>query len=98
MDDETRQEFKAIREAMNAKFEALTTLIVDFKESLEREIHNVGERIDHTEAHLKRIAAGAHYVTRLVEWSEKQDDFSSNILERVQKLESTVEQLKKDRR
>jgi hypothetical protein len=37
---------------------------------------------------LDKIAAGAHYVTRLVEWSESQDAFQLDILHRVQALES----------
>jgi hypothetical protein len=63
MDDELRQQFQA-----------LSTLIEGVKESLEREFrHEIGrlnERIDRMDARLDKIAAGAHYVTRLAEWSE----------------------------
>ena len=93
MDEETRQEFKKL----NQKLESLVTLVESFKESLEREIHGVAERIDRTDAHLHRIAAGAHYVTRLVDWSEKQDVFATDIVQRVQKLESAIEELKRER-
>lgn len=72
-------------------------MIVNFKESLEREIRDevgkVGERVDRMSARLDKIAAGAHYVTRLVEWSEKQDTFQADILARVQKLEMRVDKI-----
>jgi len=89
--------FETLIETMNAKFESLTMLIVSVKESLEREIQNLSKRVDRMEIRLKRIEAGAHYVTRLVEWSAKQDDITNEIVARVEKLESTVEELKKDR-
>ncbi|HUI77561.1 MAG TPA: hypothetical protein VLY24_06580 [Bryobacteraceae bacterium] len=89
MDQETREQFQAIQE----QFQSMTTLIVNVKESLEREISSVGERVDRMSAPLDKIAAGAHYVTRLVEWSEKQDTFQADILARVQKLESRVDKI-----
>jgi len=86
MDDELRQQFQA-----------LGTLITGGKESLEREFrHGFGklnERIDRMDARLGKIAAGAHYVTRLAEWSEPQDQFQLDILHRVQVLESRVDKL-----
>jgi hypothetical protein len=45
------------------------------------------------DARLGKIAAGAHYVTRLAEWSEKQDVFQLDILHRVQALETRVNKL-----
>jgi hypothetical protein len=85
----------------------MTTLIVNVKESLEREIGEVkeslgreisglGERIDRMDVRLGKIAAGSGYVTRLVEWSEKQDRFQLDILERVQKLETRLDKLQKN--
>ena len=71
----------------------MTTLIVNVKESLEREIGGLGERMDRMDARLGKIAAGAHYVTRLVEWSEKRDAFQEDILQRVQKLETRLDKL-----
>jgi len=98
-DTELRQQFQSI----NQKFESMTTLIVNVKESLEREIGGVradvgslGERIDRMDVRLSKIAAGAGYVTRLVEWSEKQDRFQLDILERVQKFETRVDKIQKN--
>lgn len=71
-------------EELKAHFDSLFKLITDFKESLEREIGEVKDSGSRMEARLDKIAAGAHYVTRLVEWSEKQDAFQADILKRVQ--------------
>src|SRR5882724_6053562 len=49
----------------------LFLLIESVKESFEREISRLRERIDLMDTRLNKIAAGTHYVTRLVEWSEK---------------------------
>jgi hypothetical protein len=62
------------------------------KESLEREIQGVGDRVDRMSARLDKIAAGSHYVSRLVEWSEKQDRFQEDILRRVAALEARMEE------
>lgn len=96
MDQETREQFQAIAkefESVNQQFQSMTTLIVNVKESLEREIGGLGERIDRMDVRLGKIAAGSGYVTRLVEWSEKQDRFQLDILERVQKLENRLDKL-----
>jgi hypothetical protein len=42
-------------------------------------------------ARLDKIAAGSHYVTRLVEWSEKQDRFQEDILKRVAVIEARLD-------
>jgi len=106
MDQETREQFQAISQqfqsvnqqfqSVNQQFQEMTTLIVSVKESLEREIGEVRERIDRIDVRLGKIAAGSGYVTRLVEWSEKQDRFQLDILERVQKLESRVDKMQKN--
>jgi chromosome segregation ATPase len=83
-------------ESIDQRFQSMTTLIVNVKESLEREIGGLGERIDRMDVRLGKIAAGAGYVTRLVEWSEKQDRFQLDILERVQKLETRLDKLQKN--
>ena len=83
MDDETRQQFRE-----------LPTLMENVKESLERElkreIKNVGDAVERMSARLDKIAAGSPYVTRLVEWSEKQDRFQEDILKRVAALEAKM--------
>jgi hypothetical protein len=48
-DDELRQQFRE-----------LSTLVEHVKESLEREIEGVGERVDRMSARLDKIAAGSH--------------------------------------
>jgi hypothetical protein len=95
-DTELREQFQSINQkfdSINQKFESMTTLIVNVKESLEREIGIVRERVDRMDTRLAKIAAGAGYVTRLVEWSEKQDRFQDDILQRVQKLEGRLDKL-----
>jgi exonuclease VII large subunit len=71
----------------------LTMLIEGVKESLEREITNVGARVDRMSVRLDKIAAGAHYVTRLVEWSEKQDKLQEDMLNRVLSLEARIKRI-----
>jgi hypothetical protein len=45
------------------------------------------------EARLDKIAAGAHYVTRLVEWSEKQDKFQADALRRFNEFDERLRKL-----
>ncbi len=80
-------------EEMKQQFQALSALVEGVKESLEREIRSVGDRVDRMNTRLDKIAAGAHYVTRLVEWSEKQDNFQGDILRRVDELDQRVRRL-----
>lgn len=101
------QQFQSINaqfQSVNQQFQSMTTLIENVKESLEREIGSVKsslereiggvrERVDRMDARLAKIAAGAGYVTRLVEWSEKQDKFQDDLLQRVQKLENRLDKL-----
>ena len=85
-DQELREQFQAI----NQQFKSLATLVEGVKDSLEREITVVRERVDRMDARLDKIAAGAHYVTRLAEWSEVQDRFQLDLLHRVQVLEDRM--------
>ena len=87
MDAETREGFEQVK-AMIAN---LTDLVQNVSESLSREIGDVKERVDRMSVRLDKIAAGAHYVTRLVEWSEKQDKFQEDILRRVQVIEHRLD-------
>jgi len=93
-DSELRQQFQSI----NQQFKALVTLVEGLKDSLEREIGGVRERVDRMDARLDKIAAGAHYVTRLAEWSETQDKFQADLLHRVQTLETRVGKLESNGR
>jgi Skp family chaperone for outer membrane proteins len=65
----------------------------DMFRSLEREVHQVKDSVDRMEARLDKIAAGAHYVTRLVEWSEKQDKFQSDAQRRFAELDERLRKL-----
>lgn len=53
----------------------------------------VEARLDRMEARLDNIAAGSHYVSRLVEWSEKQDQFQADTLRRINELADRVKRL-----
>jgi hypothetical protein len=53
----------------------------------------VETRLDRMETRLDKIAAGSHYVSRLVEWSEKQDQFQSDTLRRLNDLADRVKRL-----
>ena len=75
-------------ESLDGRIESLDGKIESVKESLEREIGTVRETVQRMATRLDKIAAGAHYVTRLVEWSESQDAYQLDILHRVQALES----------
>ncbi len=79
-------------EELKQQFRALSSLVEHVKESLEREVQDVGDRVDRMSARLDKIAAGSHYVTRLAEWSEKQDRFQEDILRRVAALEARLDQ------
>jgi predicted nucleic acid-binding Zn-ribbon protein len=74
----------------------LELLVTNVTDSLIREIGEIKERGDRMNVKLDKIAAGAHYVTRLVEWSEKQDKFQEDILHRVQVIERRLDIRPKD--
>src|SRR5260370_13190051 len=74
-----------------------TKLVEDLFRSLEREMRqeftDLRATLDRMGARLDKIAAGAHYVTRLVEWSEKQDQFQLDTLKRLTELDARDPQL-----
>ena len=53
----------------------------------------VDSRLDRMETRLDKIAAGSHYVSRLVEWPEKQDQFQTDTLRRLNDLADRVKRL-----
>jgi len=53
----------------------------------------VDARLDRMEPRLDKIAAGSHYVSRLVEWSDKQDQFQADTLRRLNDLADRVKRL-----
>ena len=87
------QDLQKISELLNSKIEPLKTLVISLYDSHSREIAEVKETIARMSVKLDKVAAGAHYVTRLVEWSESQDQFQADILRRVQVLEQKVSKL-----
>jgi septal ring factor EnvC (AmiA/AmiB activator) len=99
VDDELRHYLEGIERRLTEKIETsekrTVALVVEVKESIECEIRDVSAKVDRMGARLDKIGAGAHYVTSLVEWSEKQDKFQEDFLERLLKLEGRVEKLEK---
>ncbi len=65
----------------------------DMFRSFEREVHQVKDSVERMEARLDKIAAGAHYVTRLVEWSEKQDKFQADAVRRFNEVDERLRKL-----
>jgi uncharacterized coiled-coil protein SlyX len=63
------------------------------KEQMKEGFDRLDARMSRMEARLDKIAAGAHYVTRLVEWSEKQDAFQADTLHRLNDLADRVKRL-----
>ncbi len=74
-------------------FASLSREIIGVKGDLANEIAEVKGSVLRMEARLDKIAAGAHYVTRLVEWSEKQDKFQAENFERLNDLTERVRRL-----
>jgi chromosome segregation ATPase len=72
-------------------FEDLKLLTTNIADSVIREVGEVKETIARVSTRLDKIAAGAQYVTRLVHWSEKQDEFQLDILRRVQAIERRLD-------
>ena len=68
-------------------------LFDSLKTEVGQRFDRVDARLDRMEARLDKIAAGAHYVTRLVEWSEKQDLFQADTLRRLNDLADRVKRL-----
>ncbi|MBZ5620730.1 MAG: hypothetical protein LAQ69_18695 [Acidobacteriia bacterium] len=74
--------FRSLEAEMNQRFDRV-----------DERFDRVEARLDRMEARLDKIAAGAHYVTRLVEWSEKQDLFQADTLRRMNDLADRVKRL-----
>jgi hypothetical protein len=74
-------------------FRSLETEMSQRFDRTEERFDRVEARLDRMEARLDKIAAGAHYVTRLVEWSEKQDLFQADTLRRMNDLADRVKRL-----
>ena len=95
IDPELKAHLDRMEDRLNTRFAALEHLVDNVNQSLGREIADVKATVKLFDARLNKIAAGTHYVTRLVEWSEKQDDFAKDILDRMQALEARVIELEK---
>lgn len=78
--------FRSLETEMNQRFDRAEA-------RNEERFDRVEARLDRMEARLDKIAAGAHYVTRLVEWSEKQDLFQADTLRRMNDLADRVKRL-----
>ncbi|HEV3199752.1 MAG TPA: hypothetical protein VGZ73_17735 [Bryobacteraceae bacterium] len=78
--------FRSLETEMNQRFDRAEA-------RNEERFDRVEARLDRMEARLDKIAAGSHYVTRLVEWSEKQDLFQADTLRRINDLADRVKRL-----
>lgn len=77
------------------RFDNLAHLFDTVAVSLGHEIGDVKAIVERFSARLDKIAAGTHYVARLADWSEKQDKFQAEILDRVRSLEARIVELEK---
>jgi len=81
----------------------LAQLIMDVKESLERELRQgfseLNEKLDRQDTRLSRhgglLQGGARQITRMVEWSERWDDLLAQRDARLNQLERRVADLEK---
>lgn len=86
-----------------ASFESLEKLIVDVKDSLEREMRagfdQVNGRLDRIDAtlalHGKQIAAGTRAIAGFTEWTSKADADYTRVLAELAQLKTRVEKLEK---
>ena len=87
--------------SIDERFDRLEQLFQSTFDSLKAEMgqrfDRVDARMDRMEARLDKIAAGTHYVTRLADWSEKQDLFQADTLRRLNDLTDRVKRLEGDR-
>lgn len=58
MDEELKVYLQGMEQRAKQQSQALSTLVENVKESLEREIKSVGDRVDRMSARLDKIAAG----------------------------------------
>lgn len=83
MDNELREYLEGMKAELRDEIRAFekrtVALVIEVKESLEREVRDVSAKVDRMGARLDKIGAGAHYVTRLVEWSEKAGQISGRL-------------------
>jgi hypothetical protein len=93
---------------VDERFDRLEQLFQNTFDSLKQEMHQeiggvkvemrerfdrVEARMDRMEVRLDKMAAGTHYVSRLVDWSEKQDLFQADTLRRLNDLADRVKRL-----
>jgi hypothetical protein len=78
--------FRSLESEMNQKFG-------EMRQEMREEFSDVRARLDRMGARLDKIAAGAHYVSRLVEWSEKQDQFQLETHQRLTEIDARLRKL-----
>jgi hypothetical protein len=101
MDQELKQFLEGmesrIENRMDTRNEAIATLVVQVKESLERQIENLASRFDAQAIRLDRQAAmlqtGARWTNRMIAWSEKVDVQLDKRIQEIGELRSRVERL-----
>jgi hypothetical protein len=87
------ERFDRLEELFQSTFDSLKQEVHQGFGEVKGEIQKLDARMDRMETRLGKIAAGAHYVSRLVEWSEKQDLFQADTLRRLNDLADRVKRL-----
>ncbi|MGA3187656.1 MAG: hypothetical protein ABSF22_11170 [Bryobacteraceae bacterium] len=101
MDQELKQYLEAMESRMTDRLEnridGMVTLLIDVKESLERQIDNLSRRFDAQAIRLDRQAAmlqtGARWTNRMIAWSEKVDVEMGKRIQELGEMGSRVERL-----
>jgi hypothetical protein len=101
MDQELKQFLEGmesrIENRMDTRIEAIATLVVQVKESLERQIEGLASRFDAQAMRLDRQAAmlqtGARWTNRMIAWSEKVDVQFDKRIQEIGELRGRVEKL-----
>jgi predicted DsbA family dithiol-disulfide isomerase len=96
---ELRQEMDSMRVELRQEIrnseQRTVALVVEVKESLEREVRTIGERLGVMSSRVDRMVAASNVVSRLVEWADRQDKVQEESLERFQSIESRLDKLGK---
>jgi hypothetical protein len=108
MDQELKQHLEAMEsrletrlddriESLDKRIGAMFTLVVEVKESLERQIEGVASRFDAQAIRMDRQAAllqtGARWTNRMIAWSEKVDVEHGKRIQELGELRGRVERL-----
>ena len=102
MDQELKQYLEAMESRMGNRIDtldnrigAMFTLVIEVKESLERQIEHLDSRFDAQAIRLDRQAAmlqtGARWTNRMIAWAEKVDVSLDKRIQEIGELRSRLE-------